>query len=312
MKKLLTICLPTYNRANVLSESLEHIVSQITDENKTKVEILVSDNCSTDNTPEVVKSFIERGIPIAYNRNSENLGSDGNFLYCINNAKGKYIWLLGDDDYLLEGTLDYLLSFMSEDYGLIHIKETNRKKIKYKEYKTGDIAFYKDISHMLTFMSINIINSSTIKGVESPTQYNKTWFLQVPFYINAGCSALLGKNIILYRKILDCGHASSSNGGYNYFTVIVKNYLNIWRKACEYGWISYHSFNELKRKYFNTFVINKIDFYLIRKKMDANYDLSNSWNIIKEEFGGKLYFYTGFVFYYVKTLAKLIVRSFIK
>ena len=40
--------------------------------------------------------------------------------------------------------------------------------------------FYKDISHMLTFMSINIINSSTIKGVESPTQYNKTCFLQVP------------------------------------------------------------------------------------------------------------------------------------
>ena len=112
MKKLLTICLPTYNRANVLSESLEHIVSQITDENKTKVEILVSDNCSTDNTPEVVKSFIERGIPIVYNRNSENLGSDGNFLYCINNASGKYIWLLGDDDYLVEGTLDYLLSFM--------------------------------------------------------------------------------------------------------------------------------------------------------------------------------------------------------
>lgn len=307
--KLLTICLPTYNRASILSESLEHIVSQITEENKAKIEILVSDNCSTDNTSEVVNSFINRGIPIEYNRNSENLGSDGNFLYCINHAKGKYIWLLGDDDYLLDGTLDYLLGFMNDDYGLIHIKETNKINKKYKVYKTGDIGFYKDISHMLTFMSVNIINANTIKGVDSPEQYYKTWFLQVPFYIHAGCSTLLDKNIILFRKILDCGHASSSNGGYNYFTVIVENYLNIWRKACDNGWIDNNYFNGIKRKYFNTFVINKIDYYLIRKKMDANYDLSNSWSIIKKEYGRKLYFYTGFILYYMKVMVKSIIKK---
>ena len=41
---------------------------------------------------------------------------DGNFVYCFQNATSKYVWVLGDDDYLIEGTISRLLEIMdSED-----------------------------------------------------------------------------------------------------------------------------------------------------------------------------------------------------
>ena len=62
---LLTIAIPTYNRAADLAAALEHLAGQ-PGISGGEVELLVSDNCSTDATGEVVKKFIERGLRIGY------------------------------------------------------------------------------------------------------------------------------------------------------------------------------------------------------------------------------------------------------
>ena len=308
--KLLTICIPTYNRAKVLDESLTHLMNQLSGNNSKKIEILISDNCSSDNTFEIVRKYTNKGFPILYNRNRENIGADGNFLYCLTHAKGKYIWLLGDDDYLLDGSLDYLIKVMEEDdYGLIHIKESKRHN-KNMVYEVRDMNLFRNISHMLTFMSVNIINSNTISGVDNPQQYFKSCFLQVPFYINAAIFPSTKKNLVVYHKILDCGHASSTNGGFNYFMVIVNNYLGIWCKAINSGWIDKKTFKLLKREYFFSFVIGRIYQYLIKKDIDANYDFSNSWMIIFREYGKNAYFYIGFIYIFLKKIAKFIISPF--
>lgn len=70
----------------------------------------------------VVQKYIEKGLPIKYNRNEENIGADRNFLKCIQWASGKYIYLLGDDDILKPGMLKYLLDLLrGKEYGAIHI-----------------------------------------------------------------------------------------------------------------------------------------------------------------------------------------------
>jgi len=59
------------------------------------VEIIVSDNCSSDNTEQVVRDF---GPQIQYVRQTQNLGLNGNLNQCIDRASGDYLLLLHDDD----------------------------------------------------------------------------------------------------------------------------------------------------------------------------------------------------------------------
>lgn len=90
---LVSIAIPTYNRANsYLKGAIECALTQ----SYQNLEILISDNCSTDNTEDVVKSFDDTRI--RYVKQEINLGPNGNFNYCINEAKGDFLLLLLDDD----------------------------------------------------------------------------------------------------------------------------------------------------------------------------------------------------------------------
>ena len=90
---LVTIGIPTYNRADgYLKQALNSAVNQ-TYQN---IEIIVSDNCSTDNTEGVVEGFNDSRI--RYVKHNENIGANNNFNYCLEQAKGSYFLLLHDDD----------------------------------------------------------------------------------------------------------------------------------------------------------------------------------------------------------------------
>ena len=90
-KPLLTIAIPTYNRAWCLRELLPVLADQLKDE--PRVELIISDNASPDETPSVVQDFVARGLPVRYIRNSQNIGPDANFLQCFEQARGKYVWI---------------------------------------------------------------------------------------------------------------------------------------------------------------------------------------------------------------------------
>lgn len=92
----LSICIPTYNRANYLKETLDSIVEQLDDE----VEIAISDNASTDNTKEIIEAYQKRYPNIIYYQSNENKGPDRNYYNAIKIANGEFCWLLGSDDLL--------------------------------------------------------------------------------------------------------------------------------------------------------------------------------------------------------------------
>ena len=90
---LVTIGIPTYNRADgYLRQALDSALKQT----YPNCEIIVSDNCSTDNTSELVGSrSTER---LRYFRHAKNIGANGNFNFCLEQARGDYFLLLHDDD----------------------------------------------------------------------------------------------------------------------------------------------------------------------------------------------------------------------
>lgn len=102
----LSICIPTYNRGNILRETIESIIAQAEQD----IEIVISDNGSADDTQEIVKELQRRFARLNYFRWDKNVGPDRNFLKAIEMAQGTYCWFLGSDDILTENAIDIILA----------------------------------------------------------------------------------------------------------------------------------------------------------------------------------------------------------
>jgi len=90
---LVSIGIPTYNRAN---GNLLKVIERALGQTYQNVEVIVSDNCSTDHTPELVQSI--KDSRLRYFRQEVNNGPNYNFNYCLEQARGEYFLLFHDDD----------------------------------------------------------------------------------------------------------------------------------------------------------------------------------------------------------------------
>lgn len=107
---LISLCIPTYNRAVFLEETLHSIATNCRNI-PNEIEIVVSDNASNDNTSEIVTRFRPK-YRMTYLRNKTNIGPEKNLCQVIAAASGKYVWTLGDDDPLTKGIITHLLKMV--------------------------------------------------------------------------------------------------------------------------------------------------------------------------------------------------------
>jgi len=106
-RPLLSCAITTYNRARWLTHSLPRLL-EATRPWRDVVEVVVCDNASTDDTPDVVARF--RGEPnFSAHRNPENVGMLGNLGATARHSRGAFVWLLGDDDLLTDGAIENVL-----------------------------------------------------------------------------------------------------------------------------------------------------------------------------------------------------------
>ena len=114
MRYRLSFCIPTYNRASYLRETLGYIIDQADD----SIEIVISDNASSDNTEEVVKEAKLRFPNITYFRWPENMGADRNYLKTVELARGDYCWFMGSDDGIKKGALKKVLEELKDGHDI--------------------------------------------------------------------------------------------------------------------------------------------------------------------------------------------------
>ncbi len=107
----LSICIPSYNRAKFLPDLLNSIVSQYDE----RVEIVISDNGSIDNTESLVRSYQKKYPRIIYERFTKNVGPDRCFMRSVELGSGVFCWLMGDDDIIEEGGIQRVLESLQED-----------------------------------------------------------------------------------------------------------------------------------------------------------------------------------------------------
>lgn len=98
-KGLVSVCIPTYNGAEHIRQTIESVLNQ----SYNNVEIIINDDGSTDNTLQIVQSIDDSRIFVYKNEN--NRGLPGNWNEAVKRAKGEYIKLLCQDDLLFPDSL---------------------------------------------------------------------------------------------------------------------------------------------------------------------------------------------------------------
>lgn len=283
---ILSICIPTYNRAKFLQTSLDRLKENITAD--MDVEVLVSDNCSPDNTSKVVMSAIDNGLKCTYIRNEKNLGPDGNFMQCFQKAQGKYLWLCGDDDYLIPGQFKRLYDILaSGDYGLV---ELNMRKPKFglaPKVFTDTGEFLTEVSEYITFMSSNIMRKEIVDQVDGE-KYKGTYLIQTPYYLTSATIGL--PNLVYYPQVLEWGADDANSGGYNLFQVFCDNLLTIIHEIVESGKLSEKQFQSIKKAIYCNWLVGYYARFFINHDY-GNFNMDNAKEYLHKWYGRESYYY---------------------
>lgn len=108
MSELVSVCIPAYNNARYISRTIESVLNQT----YRNIEVVVVDDCSKDNTVEIVRSIKDSRVRLICNE--KNLGMTGNWNKCIRESKGKYVKLLPGDDFIYEDCIERSLAVLKK------------------------------------------------------------------------------------------------------------------------------------------------------------------------------------------------------
>ncbi|WP_199154920.1 glycosyltransferase family 2 protein [Chromobacterium sp. ASV23] len=288
---LLSIAIPTYNRADFLKINLDHLVKEMRNVAPGLVEIIVSDNGSSDHTPQVVEAAIREGLAVRYIRNVQDIGSDANIAQCFNEAKGKYVQIMGDDDLYLKDKLAELLNVLKEnDYGVVCMKSYGYEKDYVQEFPGGggEVIDYSDTSSylfkigaLISFISACVINKE-VQAATDANQFCGTNLVQVNLVIQAIISK--PHNAFIGRYMLACKRNNS--GGYDFSEVFVERIFRILDSFRPKG-LSENAIKAFGKK----MLISYYPFNLLRQRLSRAGDLKAAYRRFHERFGGSPLFY---------------------
>lgn len=167
---LISVCIPTYNGAATLAQALDSIVSQNCDE----LEVVIRDDCSTDQTHQIALDYARRFPFIRVVRGEYNLGMDGNFVQTALLAKGTYVWLMGQDDVFGPGAFDkfreILMSHPEVDFVYFNFRSFGgdltqevvppRLDIGEDAYFTSSTDYFREFDHAPSFLPAAVLRRS--------------------------------------------------------------------------------------------------------------------------------------------------------
>jgi abequosyltransferase len=236
---LLTIAIPTYNRAEYLDVCLRRIAEELyslSDSQRKLIIVYVSNNGSSDNTCDVLRKYegvIESQFFCV--NNISNIGADKNIMQCYSSATTPYVWVLGDDDVILFGGLQIVLDTLVEkkdldilylsgySYSDSYLDEPNngRGGNGVVEYSSA-LNFVRQTHIMLTFITALIVRSGVClepfgKLVDGSNLSQMSWILSL---IRNGEKFAIIKNRVYAAKI-------ANSGGYSAAKVFGNNLSNI-------------------------------------------------------------------------------------
>lgn len=243
-RKLLTIVIPTYNRSGCLVMLLEALTHQLSGLQE-QVEVIVSDNASTDATPAVVEAFRKTYPAVTVMRHSENVGPDENFCRCLDRVATRFFWMIGDDDLPKVGVVKQVIDWLrNDDPDLLYLGSEWLPRLT---SPTGGIPivslaagvrsredFAREVHVWVTFISGMVVNMARLRELNPGIDLRRfagTNLVQLGWVLPMLMS---GSRFQICPQ--PCMLATSGNtGGYKLLTVFGTNLPQVLDQACGAG-----------------------------------------------------------------------------
>jgi len=204
-RPLVSILIPTYNRRIMLERALDSARSQSYE----NCEIIVSDNCSTDETFSFLKSYQGKCRNLYIHKTEKNIGPLHNLLNALNNARGVYAYFLADDDFLREDCISDLLPQLSCPnvcHSTSFVTEVNPKGVITGVHKFPHLVGNDDLEFLLSLsdfrenskLAVLTYGLTRIEVLREACMYP-------PFHLGRGNSTYIGTELIFLRRLLKCG-----------------------------------------------------------------------------------------------------------
>ncbi|PWW06268.1 acetyltransferase-like isoleucine patch superfamily enzyme [Paenibacillus cellulosilyticus] len=230
-RPVLSICIPTYNRAADLNRCLQTIVHQIGD--CSLFEVVVSDNASPDGTQQVLAAFAEvyPNMNLRYWRNDENIGAERNIIKLLDDARGDYVLLHGDDDFFTDLTIMPMLNLiqMNRDCSVFFLNVLNDDGRVHR--MEGLSTFIETASLHSGFISSVMIQREAYRQVEDKTKFIGSGFNHIYLQLEA---LRYNPHFAVVNKAM-FGYAGNKPTGYNFGKFFIDGYLSILDHYRSYG-----------------------------------------------------------------------------
>jgi len=283
LKIRFSICMPVYNGAKVISSTIKSILSQ----SFSNFDLIMVDDCSKDNTEEVIKAFKDKRIK--YYKNEKNLGYSGNIEECRQKATGEILYLMGQDDILGEGALlNTAEAFArSEDIGVVTrpyfwFDEKIEKPVRAKKQLNPDMG---------EIVTINDQPAKIVRMFETLDQLSglayRRKYMDLPFHPDVfPChvypfASIFKKHPAVFLKDYNIAVRISSSQTRSLSTIYEKSPIETWKMMFEN--VLYESeFKKLKNYLVKNFVaVNYVGLVQLRNHARFRYFLREVYYLIK-------------------------------
>jgi glycosyltransferase involved in cell wall biosynthesis len=285
---LLSICIPTYNRADILNSTLNSIITDV--DFDFRIEIIISDNASTDHTYDICKKFTNIYSNIHYYRNDENI-IDKNFTKVLSYGSGLYLKLLNDSIILKKGTLTFFLKkillFKEKNIPIFFYEKIHFISNKSEESCKNINDLIAKSSYFTTWIANFGIWKNDFNSLENINKFSTLKLLQVDWtfrIVNEKGSKLFFNNYYDVAKV-------NNKGGYNVFEVFVNNYLSICELYVNSGKLDTFVFSKEKYRLFRFFCFGLVKSTIIDKNLNYNFKTEDAYKILYNNYKYKIYFY---------------------
>lgn len=253
-KFLLSICIPTYNRAHLLENTLQSIAAQEEFCNTLEVQVIISDNCSPDDTERVATAFSKAhpGKVVYFRHESPTPVGEQNFYYALSMGSGEFLKLHNDTLKLRPGSLRTILRTIKANqkmrFGIFMTNGTGPGACEAKvstEVITGADHFLQKISFYITWIASFGIWRNEL-NVAADFMGSVSEHLHLPQTMILLKQLANGKKFTaMYDTLFDV--QGVHKGGYSITEVFGKNYLSILKKFVMSGNLSRDTFDAEKR-----------------------------------------------------------------
>lgn len=297
---LLSICIPTYNRCDILEKSLK-IISEDKNFDPKLIEIVVLDNCSTDNTNEVVKKFNF----VKYIKNISTIPAGINVIKSLEYGNGKYLKLYNDTVIIKSETISFIIEKVKNNtlnenllfYNNNHLYSNCEIKINDKNSLIETVSFSN--TWILNFGILRTEFNKIINKFEFSELLLPQVDILFKLYNN-------NKNfIIFFGDFVDVNYVEKK-GGYNLFDVFINNYLFILKLQK----LSIKAYEIEKYRLFRYFIFPWLNRLFIVEKSSYTFETKKSFTILIKKYFYHIYIYPFlFLFLFKITLHSLIVNA---